>query len=510
MRHMRYLRPLHSSRPAPLAFGITFSLMLTTALPAMASESFDAWQRQRQLQAAWAQPGGGASAAPTATTPAAASTSVLGNPGDAASWRSDEFNADWGLGAMGADYAYARGLTGKGVRLALFDSGSALAHPEFAARNTSSVTIGADCATQGVVAGAGACGQTRGEQPGYNYYGLGAGVPASLAARLIAAGRPYGFSYDDHGTHVLGTIAANRNGTGMHGVAFGADLTAARVFGDTYYEWRLDPDNYYRPRAVYRTDPDDAATLDMYAQIQAQGVRAINHSWGSSTRNMSAAALDQQYASTGAGYGVYGSIYANNGDTPGSTLIQVWAAGNGSGAVAGIAASMPRWKPELEPYWLAVANVRRPNAAASETDYVIDGGSSICGVAANWCISAPGTDIASTIVSGDIQGRIENTSAYLRLIIDSENTQYVYGTKTGTSMAAPHITGALGLLMERFPYLDNAQVRDVLLTTARDLGAAGIDPIYGWGMVDLKKAIEGYGSLRVDTNVVMNQKAGGL
>ncbi|WP_155760663.1 S8 family peptidase, partial [Stenotrophomonas maltophilia] len=494
MRHMRYLRPLHSSRPAPLAFGITFSLMLTTALPAMASESFDAWQRQRQLQAAWAQPGGGASAAPTATTPAAASTSVLGNPGDAASWRSDEFNADWGLGAMGADYAYARGLTGKGVRLALFDSGSALAHPEFAARNTSSVTIGADCATQGVVAGAGACGQTRGEQPGYNYYGLGAGVPASLAARLIAAGRPYGFSYDDHGTHVLGTIGANRNGTGMHGVAFGADLTAARVFGDTYYEWRLDPDNYYRPRAVYRTDPDDAATLDMYAQIQAQGVRAINHSWGSSTRNMSAAALDQQYASTGAGYGVYGSIYANNGDTPGSTLIQVWAAGNGSGAVAGIAASMPRWKPELEPYWLAVANVRRPNAAASETDYVIDGGSSICGVAANWCISAPGTDIASTIVSGDIQGRIENTSAYLRLIIDSENTQYVYGTKTGTSMAAPHITGALGLLMERFPYLDNAQVRDVLLTTARDLGAAGIDPIYGWGMVDLKKAIEGYGS----------------
>ena len=147
---------------------------------------------------------------------------------------------------MGADYAYARGLTGKGVRLALFDSGSALAHPEFAGRNTSSITIGANCATPGVVAGAGACEQTRGEQPGYNYYGLGAGVPAALAARLIAAGQPYGFSYADHGTHVLGTIGANRDGKGMHGVAFGANLTAARVFGDTYYEWRLDPDNFYR------------------------------------------------------------------------------------------------------------------------------------------------------------------------------------------------------------------------------------------------------------------------
>ncbi|WP_251275005.1 S8 family serine peptidase, partial [Enterobacter hormaechei] len=78
----------------------------------------------------------------------------------------------------------------------------------------------------------------------------------------------------------------------------------------------------------------------------------------------------------------------------------------------------------------------------------------------------------------------------VRLLIDSQNPTYDYGLKTGTSMAAPHITGALGLLMERFPYLDNAQVRDVLLTTARDLGAAGVDPIYGWGMVDLRRGIE--------------------
>ncbi len=124
--------------------------------------------------------------------------------------------------------------------------------------------------------------------------------------------------------------------------------------------------------------------------------------------------------------------------------------------------------------------------------------------------SAPGTAILSTIVSGDIQGRLEKTADYVRLLIDSQNPTYDYGPKTGTSMAAPHITGALGLLMERFPYLDNAQVRDVLLTTARDLGAAGVDPIYGWGMVDLRRAIEGYGSLRVDTSVVMNQRAGGL
>ena len=53
-------------------------------------------------------------------------------------------------------------------------------------------------------------------------------------------------------------------------------------------------------------------------------------------------------------------------------------------------------------------------------------------------------------------------------------------------------------------------MRDVLLTTTTDLGAPGIDDIYGWGLVNLAKAIEGYGSLRVDTDVVMNQRAGGL
>ncbi|MEN5395168.1 autotransporter domain-containing protein [Stenotrophomonas sp. TWI377] len=518
-------------RPSPslLASAIIGTLLAASAVPALATPTSDALQRYQQQRAEQSAafgrdlqsvPLAAAFAAPTAsigqagylTSPrvsAEAANPILGKPGDVESWHSDEFNADWGLAAMGADYAYARGLTGQGVRLGVFDSGSALAHDEFAGRNTSSISIGnGGCADPSIVAGEGACGSTRGDQPGYNYYGLGPGVPPALADRLIAAGQPYGFSYADHGTHVLGTVGANRDGNGMHGVAFGANLTAARVFGDTYYEWRLDPDNFYRPRALYRTDPDDAATLDMYAQADAQGVRALNHSWGISTRHATVESLDAQYAAIGADYGVYGSIYGETEGAPGSKLIQVWSAGNSAGGMAGITAALPRWNPEIEPYWLAVANVRLPTAG--ETDYVIDASSSICGASANWCLSAPGTNIASTIVAGEINGRMELTEDYLRFLIESESPEYTYGYKTGTSMAAPHITGALGLLMERFPYLDNAQVRDVLLTTARDLGAPGVDAIYGWGMVDLKTAIEGYGLLRVDTDVVMNQKAGGL
>ncbi|MBC2806404.1 autotransporter outer membrane beta-barrel domain-containing protein, partial [Rhizobium ruizarguesonis] len=129
MNHPLYGRSSRSLSHRPLALAVASPLLLAAALPAMPSESLEAWQQQRQMQAAWAQPAANAAPAATAAAPAASSTAVLGNPGDPASWRSDEFNADWGLGAMGADYAYARGLTGKGVRLALFDSGSALAHP---------------------------------------------------------------------------------------------------------------------------------------------------------------------------------------------------------------------------------------------------------------------------------------------------------------------------------------------------------------------------------------------
>ncbi|MGJ7903821.1 autotransporter domain-containing protein [Lysobacter sp. 1R34A] len=441
----------------------------------------------------------------------AQSANPMGQLGNPDSWRSDEFNADWGLATINAQYAYARGLTGKGIRLGVFDSGSALAHAEFGGRNTNSISIGnvGHCADPSIVAGAGACGATRGDKPGYEYTGVGAGVPDRVR-QLIAQRFGLGFLYDDHGTHVAGTIGANRDGQGTHGVAFASDLTVARVFGDTYSEWRLDPDGFYRPRPLYRTDPEDPATLDMYQQAQVLGTRVLNHSWGPTRRNATVADLEAHYASSGAGYAVYASIYAPGADGKAqSDLIQVWAAGNQSGGLASIAATLPRWRPEAEPYWVSVANVRQPDAAAGEADYVINDGSSICGMSMNWCVSAPGTDIGSTIVGGRIDGAVELTNDYLRFRIDNEQPEYGYGLKTGTSMAAPHVTGALGLLFERFPYMSSPQVRDVLLTTARDLGAPGVDEVYGWGLIDLRKAIDGPGRIRVDTDVVMDRPGGG-
>jgi len=60
----------------------------------------------------------------------------------------------------------------------------------------------------------------------------------------------------------------------------------------------------------------------------------------------------------------------------------------------------------------------------------------------------------------------------------------------GTSMAAPHVAGAAALLLEENPSLTPAQVKDVLEQSADDLGAAGWDNIYGWGRINVERALD--------------------
>jgi subtilisin family serine protease len=63
-----------------------------------------------------------------------------------------------------------------------------------------------------------------------------------------------------------------------------------------------------------------------------------------------------------------------------------------------------------------------------------------------------------------------------------------YGTKNGTSMSAPHVTGAIALLWSLAPNATPAQMIQALTTTAQDLGAAGHDDLYGHGLIDVNAA----------------------
>jgi bacillopeptidase F len=63
-----------------------------------------------------------------------------------------------------------------------------------------------------------------------------------------------------------------------------------------------------------------------------------------------------------------------------------------------------------------------------------------------------------------------------------------YVSATGASFAAPHVSGAVALLLGAFPGANAGEVRQVLEASALDLGAGGPDTDYGHGLVDVVEA----------------------
>ena len=64
-----------------------------------------------------------------------------------------------------------------------------------------------------------------------------------------------------------------------------------------------------------------------------------------------------------------------------------------------------------------------------------------------------------------------------------------YKTLSGTSMAAPIVSGAIALLRVANPHLSAKEVEQIIYDTAEDAGDAGWDPYYGWGILRLDKAV---------------------
>lgn len=432
-----------------------------------------------------------------------------GQVGNPESWRTDEFKLDWGLGAIGAEYAYARGLSGAGINAGIMDDGTAMWHGDLQGRVSGLTVKDAGCESRTHFAGPGACFRTDGGSTFTYTKPFTAEELAKLQAdvkngkmqqwELDQLTALQGYQYNIHGTHVAGIIGANRNGFGQHGVAFNAALHATGFITDAYQNMetaRKLPGGEYYSLSTNKVERQ-AALKDAYAQMEARHVRVINNSWGWGNEPKNAAEMDAAAIAQAWQIEAY-SAWAKKNDG-----IQVWAAGNFNGEIASFLATIPRYDKAAEPYWLSVANLGK--------DGKIYAGSSICGLSKDWCITAPGTEIASTVPVGAVEGELQYDAKgnLTGFEIKKEAKLSGISMRSGTSMAAPHVTGGLALLMERYPYLTSAQVRDVLLTTAQDLGAAGVDEIYGWGLMDLKKAIDGPGQMRVDTEVKMDQRAGG-
>ncbi len=75
---------------------------------------------------------------------------------------------------------------------------------------------------------------------------------------------------------------------------------------------------------------------------------------------------------------------------------------------------------------------------------------------------------------------------------------------SGTSFAAPLVSGAAAVLMERWPSLTARDIRNILFETATDLGEAGVDAVYGHGLLNLNAALSPSGNTTVAVRTVGN------
>ncbi len=199
------------------------------------------------------------------------------------------------------------------------------------------------------------------------------------------------------------------------------------------------------------------------ADLANAGSRIINNSWGGLYWNDPALTVELATAYKDFIVGRGGLVVFANGNSGDSTNPDL--ANNPSDNAA--LPSMHNGDPALEKGWLTVGALD-PDNPTQLTSY-----SQKCGHAMNYCLVAP----------GDVVFPLKDASGVMRF--------YQGG---GTSYAAPLVSGAAAVVWAAFPYMTNDQVRQVLLGTAKDLGAAGVDNVFGWGLLDVTKASQGPGN----------------
>jgi len=276
---------------------------------------------------------------------------------------------DWGVEKVKAPVMHTHGLTGKGVKIAILDTGVDLNHPDL--RVADGVCLLSSC--------------------------------------------PHSYQDDNgHGTHVAGIIAAKDNDIGTVGVAPDANIYAVKVL-DRYGEGNV------------------STILSGIEWAMKQGVDIIN---------LSLAAPEDAPALKAAIQKAYES----------GILVVAAAGNNGYANGAGDTVEYPAKYDSA----IAVAAVNKENVRLpySATGSAVE-------------VAAPGEDVYSTVP----------------VDLDRDGARDGYTRMSGTSMAAPFVSGVLALYKEQYPERTNIELRQMLRDRALDLGTPGKDPWYGYGLV---------------------------
>ena len=276
----------------------------------------------------------------------------------------------------------------------------------------------------------------------------------------------------DHGTPVAGVIAARRDGSGVHGVAYAANIqsigtckSSGGCFGDALDVGVADETaadiasaaGLARSYGNIDSSPEASShVMNMsFAYTNAHDIPQI-----SSAMRDAASAGRIMVAALGNCFEGGPSCYANGAFDEGI---------GPSGAPASNVAD-----PGIAGYAIAVGSLN------SSGDWRADH-SNTCGRVRQYCLFAPGESVWTTVNGGG------------------------YGSVDGTSFAAPHVAGAAAAVWAAFPNKTASQIVQRLLTTARPMAgdraiaSDGLSYVFGHGALDLGAAMNPVGFLSLST-----------
>ena len=353
------------------------------------------------------------------------------------------------LEAINAPQAWAKGWTGKGSVLAILDTGIDLDHSEFADK-----IIASECFT-------GMCAD------GYE---------------TIDDKNKY-----SHGTHVAGIAAANLDGVGTTGVAPDAKLLIGKTAWDNgFYEFQALGEGI--EWAI--NNGADAINVSGNYNVDLTYKRSIQ------------SAGDGVFYSTDSRYnGVYAiEGYSHLAVDSDYMLPQITDAMSGNEAVLVFAAGNQRMDVPTYPAHYAVAE--------NEDGELLLGGKAI--VVGSWNLKSGSMSSSSNRAGTMCYGTNGECSSDRRISdyyilapgdkVASTSADGEYRTLSGTSMAAPAVTGAVGIVHQMWPYMKGENIVQLLLNTAdKDIWGYDVNT-HGQGLLDLDEATNPQGVVGIPTS----------
>ena len=215
----------------------------------------------------------------------------------------------------------------------------------------------------------------------------------------------------------------------------------------------IDGSDRYATRAV-------RDSVDLYEALYSKGVRIFNQSFGATEATYSNNPHNFYESRIEKGVKNFYRMAVDNG------ALFIFSAGNNEYKTSGILATLPYWIPDLEKGWINVNGLTSKNSNR-EGDFSWDNLKPLAGAGAakNWTIT---------------------TTADYFIEVDGQKKVY-----SGTSYSAPCVTATAALINEKYPFMTGDLLRQTILSTATDIGDEGVDDVYGWGLLNIDKALKG-------------------